>query len=82
MARKILPKSPPEPMTKIEIPMSKADLHKGLDSILATATLKRAFSEILMQCLWVAKCTDKATQVKFSTALTRLLDSWREGGGQ
>lgn len=61
---------------KIKVPYSKDELHKGLDMILSTRTVSKSFGDTLLQFLWIAKTSDKATQINFSRAMGTFLDSW------
>ncbi len=81
---KSTPKAAPTAATKgvrtIEVPLSKADLHKGLDQILKTRTVSKSFGETLLQALWTINCQRKDEQVRFAQALTRCIDEFVGGG--
>ncbi len=70
---------------KVNVPCTRDELHKGLDMILRTRTVNRAFGEVLLQALWVTSCQSKAEQVRFASELRGFLDEYvaarrREGG--
>jgi hypothetical protein len=78
MASKTLAKLP----SKIEIPLSRDEIHKGLDMILDSKTsLARVIPEVLLQALWGVKCQRKEAQTRLALGLEAFIDSHVGKGG-
>jgi hypothetical protein len=63
-------------ISKIPVPVKNSELHDGLDRILSTRTMGKAFGEILLQALYLEGTGNKAQQVAFASRIGWLLDDW------
>jgi hypothetical protein len=83
MTSRILPPKPNLKLAKIRVPVTNAELHQAIDTLLKTRTLSRIFGETVLQFLWIAKTADQVAQVDFARRFGKYLDQWalvRKGG--
>ncbi len=68
---------PQKPATKINVELTREEIHKGLDMVLdAGGILAKATGDVLAQALFSIKAQDEAKQRSLGRALEATLDNW------